>query len=63
MNRGDLFTVYLNGVMITVCVVGTYHEEYTGEEMAVLAVVSQENIVHIPLTELDALFPAKKYLH
>ncbi len=63
MNRGDLFTVYLDGVMLTVCVVGTYHEEYTGEEMAILAVVSQENIVHIPLSDLDALFPTKKFLH
>jgi len=63
LNRGDLFTVYLDGVMITVCVVGTYLEEYTGEEIAILAVVNQENIVHIPLNELDAIFPVKKFMH
>lgn len=63
MNRGDLFTVYMDGVMITICIVGTYHEEYSGEEMAILAVVSQENIVHVPLTEVNALFPTKKLSH
>ncbi|MGI6422869.1 MAG: hypothetical protein ACOX0N_11840 [Syntrophomonadaceae bacterium] len=63
MNRGDLFTVYLDGVMLTVCVVGTYYEEYSGEEIAILAVVSQDNLVHVPLQELNALFPAKKFMH
>ena len=63
MNRGDLFTVYIDGVIVTVCIVGTYHEEYSGEEMAILAVVSQENIVHIPLDHLEALFPGKKYIN
>jgi len=63
LNRGDLFTVYIDGVIVTVCIVGTYHEEYSGEEMAILAVVSQENMVHIPLGQLEALFPGKKYVN
>jgi hypothetical protein len=49
--------------MLTVCVVGTYYEEYSGEEIAILAVVSQDNLVHVPLQELNALFPAKKFMH
>lgn len=63
MDRGDLFTVYINGTMITVCVMGTYQEEYSGKEIAILAVVSQDNIVHIPLNELNAIFPSKRGIH
>ncbi len=63
MNRGDLFTVLYNGVLVTICVVGTYLEEFSGEEMAILAIVTQDNIVHMPVNDLDALFPGKKYLH
>ena len=63
MNKGDLFTVYMNGTTMTVCVLGFYNEEYTGEEMAILAVVSQDNMVHVPADDLDILFPQKKYLN
>ncbi len=63
MNRGDLFTVYLEGSMMTVCVIGSYKEEYSGEEMVILAVVSQDNMVHVPLEELDALFPRRKFMN
>ncbi|MEA1961304.1 MAG: hypothetical protein U9N81_08560 [Bacillota bacterium] len=63
MNKGDLFTVYMDGAMMTVCVVGSYTEEYSGEEMVILALVSQENMVHVPLEELDMLFPKKRYLN
>jgi hypothetical protein len=31
--------------MMTVCVLGSYREEFSGEEMVILAVVSQENMV------------------
>lgn len=63
MNRGDFFTVYLEGVMMTVCVIGSYQEEYSGEEMVILAVVSQDNMVHVPVEELDMLFPRRKFMN
>lgn len=63
MNKGDLFTVLYNGAVVTICVVGTYLEEFSGEEMAILAIVTQENIVHMPVNDLDALFPGKKYIN
>lgn len=63
MNKGDLYTVYLNGVMMTVCVLGFYSEEYSGEDMVILAVVNQDNMVYLPLGDLQALFPRLKQLH
>jgi len=63
LNKGDLFTVYLEGNVMTICVLGSYMEEYSGEEMLILAVVSQDNMVHVPADELDILFPQKKYLN
>jgi hypothetical protein len=58
-----MFTVYLDGAMMTVCVLGFYNEEYTGEEMVILAVVSQENMVHVPLEDLNGLFNPRKYVN
>lgn len=63
MNKGDLFSVYMNGNMMTVCVLGFYNEEYTGEEMAILAVVNQDNLVHMPIEDLEALFPQKRFIN
>ncbi|MGR6835258.1 hypothetical protein [Syntrophomonas erecta] len=63
MNKGDFFTVYMDGVMMTVCVLGFYNEEYTGEEMVILAVVNQENMVHVPLDDLEILLPRFKYMN
>jgi len=63
LNKGDLFTVYMDGNIMTICVLGSYMEEYTGEEMVILAVVSQENMIHIPADDLDMLFPHKKYIN
>ncbi len=63
MNKGDIFTVYLDGNAMTVCVLGSYREELTGEEMVVLAIVNNENMVHVPLEDLDMLFPQKKYIN
>lgn len=63
MKKGDMFTVYLDGNMMTVCVLGFYNEEYTGEEMVILAVVSQDNMVHVPLDDLNGLFRPRKYLN
>ena len=28
LNKGDLFTVYIDGTIMTVCVLGFYNEEY-----------------------------------
>jgi hypothetical protein len=53
----------MDGVALTVCVLGFYSEEYTGEEMVILALVSQENLVHVPLEDLQALFPQRKYVN
>ncbi len=61
MNKGDVFTVYLDENVMTVCVVGFYDDELTGEEMVILAVVSRENMVHVPLDDLQSLFPDNKY--
>jgi len=63
LNKGDFFTVYLNGTVMTVCILGFYQEEYTGEEMAILAVVGQENMVFMPLDDLEALFPRYRYIN
>ncbi len=63
MNKGDLFSFYLDGVMMTVCVLGFYSEEYTGEEMAILAIVSQDNMVHMPLEDLEVLFPKRRFIN
>ena len=63
MNKGDLFTVDLDGKTMTVCVVGSYIEEYSGEEMIILAVVNQENVVHVAAQDLDRLFAIDKYSH
>ncbi len=60
MNKGDLFTVYMEGTTMTVCVIGFYKEEYSGEEMVILAVVNQENMVYMPLHEIEAIFPKQK---
>ena len=55
MNKGDFFTLYWEGVALTVCVVGFYQEEKTGEDIVVLALVQQENLVHIPLDQLEEI--------
>lgn len=63
MKKGDMFTVYLDGNMMTICVLGFYNEEYTGEEMVILAVVSQDNMVHVPVDDLNGLFRPQKYIN
>lgn len=63
LNKGDLFTVYVDGTIMTVCVLGFYNEEYSGEEMVILAVVNQENLVHLPLDDLESIFPGRKYMN
>ena len=60
MNKGDLFTVYMEGAAMTVCVLGFYEEEYSGKEMVILAVVNPDNMMYVPLTDLEALFPKDK---
>jgi hypothetical protein len=53
----------MDGVALTVCVLGFYNEEYSGEEMVILAMVSQENLVHVPLEDIQTLFPQRKYVN
>lgn len=45
---------------MTVCVLGFYEEEYSGKEMVILAVVNPDNMMYVPLTDLEALFPKDK---
>ncbi len=63
LDRGDIFTVYVDGMVMTVCVLGFYSEEYSGEEMVILAVVNQDNLVHVPLTDIRSIFRQNKYMH
>lgn len=63
LDKGDLFTVYMDGNVMTICVLGSYKEEYSGEEMVILAVVNQDNMVHVPVNDLNMLFPRKKYVN
>ncbi len=63
MNKGDLFTVYMDGNPMTICVLGSYQEELSGEEMVILAVVGQENMVHIPAEDLNSMFLRAKFTH
>ncbi|MBC7074929.1 MAG: hypothetical protein H5T98_02410 [Syntrophomonadaceae bacterium] len=63
LNKGDLFTVYINGLIMTVCILGFYSEEYSGEEMVVLAVVNQDNMVHVPLHDLERIFPQNRFIN
>jgi hypothetical protein len=63
LNKGDLITVYLNGILTTICVLGFYNEELSGEEMAIIAVVNQENMVHVPREDLEVLFPRSKFIN
>jgi hypothetical protein len=63
VNRGDLFSVYLNGVMMTICVIGSYNEEYSGEEVVVLALISPDNMLHIPLSDMTRFFPGNKVMN
>lgn len=63
MNKGDLFTVFMNGAMMTICVIGSYTEEPSGEEVVVLALVSPENLIHIPLSDFNIIFTARKHLN
>lgn len=63
LDKGDLFTVYMDGNVMTICVLGSYNEEYTGEEIVILAVVNQDNMVHVPVNDLNMLLPRKKYIN
>ncbi len=63
LDRGDIFTVYVDGMVMTVCVLGFYSEEYSGEEMVILAVVNQDNLVHVTLTDIRSIFRQNKYMH
>ena len=62
-NKGDMFTIYLNGVIMTVCILGVYREEYSGEEMVILGVIEQENMIHVPLNELESIFQTSKFIN
>jgi len=63
MNKGDLFTVDLDGKMMTVCVLGSYQEETSGEKMLILAVVNQENLLYVSAQDLGRLFSIDEYCH
>lgn len=63
MNRGDIFTVYMEGAALTLCLIGSYREDYSGEEVAILALVNQDDLMYIPVWELERIFPHRNQLH
>lgn len=63
MNKGDTFTVDLDGKMMTVCVLGSYQEENSGEKMLILAVVNQDNLLYVSAEDLDRLFSIDECCH
>lgn len=63
MNKGELYNVYLDGVMMTLCVLGSYIEEISGEEVVILALISPDNMLHMPLYDFNLLFSGRKTLH
>jgi len=63
LNKGDIFTVYLDGEIMTLCVLGFYNEEYSGEEMVILALVNQDNLLHVPMENLESIFSRRKYFN
>ena len=63
VNKGDLFTVDLDGQIMTVFVLGSYQEENSGETMLILAVVNQDNLLHVSAEDLDRLFSIDEYCH
>jgi len=61
MDKGDMFTVYVDGVQMTVCIVNIYKEEGSGRDVAVLAVIDKDNLIHIPVSDLQAFFTSKQW--
>ena len=46
-----------------VCVVGVYREDLSGEDVVVLAVIDKDNLIHVPLAELNSVFSTTKYVN
>lgn len=63
MDKGDIFTVNINGSQVMVCIVDHYTEEVSGQEMVVLALISQDNVFQIPAQDLEPLFSDGKRLN
>lgn len=52
VNKGDLVDIIVDGQILTVCVVGFYIDEDSGEEVALLAVVPPKALLHVPVDNL-----------
>lgn len=63
LNKGDILTVYLDGEIMTLCILGFYYEESSGEEMAILAIINRDNLLHISLENLESIFTSSKHLN
>lgn len=63
LNKGDILTVYVNGEMMTLCILGFYNEEASGEEMVILALINRDNLLHIPLENLESVFSSGKHFN
>lgn len=63
MNKGDLINIYFNGMTITVCIVGFYVEEVSGQEIALLAVVPPDSLFHIPTSDLASILNSSRLLN
>ncbi|MDH7498000.1 MAG: hypothetical protein QHH05_06100 [Syntrophomonadaceae bacterium] len=57
MHKGDLFTVSMDGVEMTVCVVDIYREEESGEDVVVLAVIERDHLLRVRLEDLKPFLP------
>jgi len=52
VNKGDLVDININGQKMTVCIVGFYVDDDSGEEVALLVVVPPESLLHVPVDNL-----------
>ncbi|MGE5381059.1 MAG: hypothetical protein ACM3NT_08350 [Methylocystaceae bacterium] len=52
MKKGDLVEFNINGKTVTVCIVGFYTDDDSGQEYALLVEVPPDSIMHISLDKL-----------
>jgi hypothetical protein len=60
LNKGDIITVYYDGEVMTLCVLGFYNEQHSGEEMVLLALITRDNLLHVSLEDLESMFFNKR---
>lgn len=58
-----MFTVDIEGKMVTVCMLGSYSAAGSGAEMIILVVVNQDDMLHISAEDLERLVADDKVYH